>query len=384
MSLRRFLWPALLSLFSHSFLTPSAPAIEVRVLIVESAPHLTLSSPSPLKVSGCPSSSTPHWYPAHEKIYISYDPEGLRVGGQGVISHQGLSAEADLASHVQVNDRSYRGRVEVYRENGKEGLLAVNVVDMEEYLRGVIREEISPEWPLEALKAQAIVARTFALRQLLDNPQQLFHLKSTTDSQLYAGRQGEDHRSDLAVEETAGLVLTFQGKTIPAFYHAACGGHTEDAADVWSYNHSSLQGVPCPSCEFHPVYNWQASLRSEEIRRSLARWGYRVGGVEAILPLQRSKTHRILELEIRHGLGRMLMEGKRLRQILGYDLIRSTNFSVKRENGSFIFSGKGWGHGVGLCQWGAKGMADRAFRYEVILQYYYPGTVITRREETLD
>lgn len=384
MPLCRFLWPTCFGLFLYSLLPPAASAIEVRVLILESTPHLTLSSPTPLKLSGCLPSPDPRWYAPYEKIHISVDPEGLKIEGQRVICHRGLSAETDLSSHIQLNDRCYRGRVEVYRENGKGGLLAINVVDIEEYLRGVIREEISPEWPLEALKAQAVVARTFALRQFLDNPQELFHLRSTTDSQLYAGRQAEDHRSDLAVEETAGLVLAFQGKTIPAFYHAACGGHTEDAADVWSYNHASLQGVPCAYCKFYPVYSWQASLKSREIRQSLARWGYQAGEVEAITPLLRSKTHRILQLEIKHTLGRMLMEGKRLRQILGYDRIRSTNFSVRRENGSFTFSGRGWGHGVGLCQWGAKGMADRAFRYEMILEHYYPGTRLSRIEETLD
>jgi stage II sporulation protein D len=111
------------------------------------------------------------------------------------------------------------------------------------------------------------------------------------------------------------------------------------------------------------------------------RWGYQVGEIEAITPLARTKTNRILRLEIRHDLGRTLMEGKRFRQCLGYDLIRSTNFFVKRENSGFSFQGKGWGHGVGLCQWGAKGMAERAFSYEAILQHYYPGTRLSRLEE---
>jgi stage II sporulation protein D len=292
--------------------------------------------------------------------------------------------ETGSASYLQLNDRSYRGKLEIYRENGRERLLAINVLDMEDYLRGVIREEISPQWPMEALKAQAVVARTFALRQILDNPQQLFHLKATPDSQMYGGRQGEDFRCDLAVKQTEGLVLAYRGNAIPAFYHAACGGHTEDAADVWSYNHSSLQGVPCSYCQSYPVYAWQASLKQEDIRRALGRWGYQVAEVEAIVPLQRSKTNRILQLEIRHGTGRIVMEGKRLRQCLGYDLIRSTNFSVRGQNGSFTFQGRGWGHGVGLCQWGAKGMAERACPCEAILQHYYPGTRLARLEETQD
>jgi len=356
-----------------------AQAMEVRVLILESASQLTLSSEGTFKVLGGNPLDNTYQYPPDQKVLIRSDLFGFRVGGQAVYDGD-LKVEADSPFLIQLNDRAYRGRVEIHKEKDK-GLQAVNVLDLEEYLRGVIKEEISPQWPLEALKTQAVVARTFALRQIMDNPDQLFHLKCTTDSQVYGGRQGEDSRSDLAVQETAGLVLTYKGAPIPAFYHAACGGHTEDAAEVWSYNHTSLQGVLCSYCWTRPVYSWQVSLKQEEIRRALLRWGYQVGEIEAITPLARTKTNRILRLEIRHDLGRTLMEGKRFRQCLGYDLIRSTNFFVKRQNSGFSFQGKGWGHGVGLCQWGAKGMAERAFSYEAILQHYYPGTRLSRLEE---
>jgi len=382
MRLRHIFWLVLFSLGLNSFLSPPASAIEARVLIIESASRLTLSSPTRLQVSGC--FPSPCWYPPHEKLHISSDAGGLRIDGQWVACTGGLKAETDPASYVQVNQRSYRGTVEICKQNGKETLQAINILDLEEYLRGVIAEEISPQWPMEALKAQAVVARTFALRQILDNPEQLFHLKNTNDSQMYGGKQAEDSRSDLAVQETAGLVLTYQGRAIPTFYHAACGGHTEDVSEVWSYNHPSLQGVPCSYCEYYPVYAWQVSLKGEDIRQALLKWGFQVGEIEAIFPLNRTMSKRIRQLEIKHSWGRIIMEGKRFRQCLGYDLIRSTNFTIKWENGIFTFQGKGWGHGVGLCQWGAKGMADRAFSYEVILQHYYPGTRLSRIEEIGD
>jgi len=376
---RLLLWTILCFLVLSLCLSLPAQAMEVRVLILESASQLTLSSEGTFKVLGGNPLDNTYQYPPDQKVLIRSDLFGFRVGGQAVYDGE-LKVEADSPFLIQLNDRAYRGRVEIHKEKDK-GLQAVNVLDLEEYLRGVIKEEISPQWPLEALKAQAVVARTFALRQIMDNPDQLFHLKCTTDSQVYGGRQGEDSRSDLAVQETSGLVLTYKGEPIPAFYHAACGGHTEDAAEVWSYNHTSLQGVLCSYCWIRPVYSWQVSLKQEEIRRALLRWGYQVGEIEAITPLARTKTNRILRLEIRHDLGRTLMEGKRFRQCLGYDLIRSTNFFVKRENSGFSFQGKGWGHGVGLCQWGAKGMAERAFSYEAILQHYYPGTRLSRLEE---
>jgi stage II sporulation protein D len=354
-------------------------AVEVRVLILESASQLTISSSGPFELLGSNGAGFLGQYLPYERVLISSKSGGWKMGDEEYYGNS-LRVETLPSFFVQVNDHTYRGKLEIHKERGK-GLQAVNVLNLEDYLRGVIKQEISTKWPMEALKVQAVVARTFALRQALDNPQQIFHLKSTTDSQMYGGADGEDLRSDLAVRATADEVLTQNGKAIPTFYHAACGGHTEDAADLWSFNHSALRGVPCSYCPFYPVYLWQASIRGEEIRRALARWGYQIGEVEAIVPLQRSKTHRILSLEIQHTLGRTAMEGKRFRQCIGYDLIRSTNFTVKRENGGFAFQGKGWGHGVGLCQWGAKGMADRAFTYEEILEYYYPGTHLSRIEE---
>lgn len=357
-------------------------AMEVKVLILESASHLTLSCDAPFQVFSHNPFEFAHEYPPGEKVLVLPQPFGWRIGDQEVTCLD-LAVETDPSYFIEVNDRPFRGRLEIHEERGKR-IQVVNALDLEDYLRGVIKEEISTQWPLEALKVQAVVARTFALRQVLDNPGQSFHLKCTTDSQVYGGKQKEDFRSDWAVQDTAGIVLTYQGKPIPAFYHAACGGHTEDAGDVWSYNHFSLQGVPCSYCPYHSVYTWQASFRKEEIRRVLLRWGCQLGEIEAILPLVRSKTGRILQLEIVHAGGRTLMEGKKFRQYLGYDLIRSTNFSVKREKGVFTFLGKGWGHGVGLCQWGAKGMAERAFSYEAILQHYYPGTRLGRMEEMGD
>ncbi len=366
-----------------SLLLPlQAAAMEVKVLILESASQLTLSCDGHFQISRYDPIEFVHDFPSYEKVLVLPQPDGWRIGDQEVAG-QDLKVETDPSSFLEVNDRPFRGRLEIHQERGKR-IQVVNVLALEDYLRGVIREEISPQWPLEALKAQAVVARTFALRQVLDNPGQLFHLKCTTDSQVYGGKRREDFRSDWAVQDTAGIVLTYEGKPIPAFYHAACGGHTEDVADVWSFNHVSLQGVPCGYCPYHPVYTWQASLRKEEIRRALLRWGCQLGEIEAILPVTRSKTGRILQLEVRHAGGRTLMEGKKFRQCLGYDLIRSTNFSVNRQNGVFTFLGKGWGHGVGLCQWGAKGMAELAFSYEAILHHYYPDTRLARMEELGD
>lgn len=375
-------WSVLFSLVLNLMTFSPAGAIEVRVLILESSSQVTLSSEGPLRVTGGKPFESEYKFPAGEGVIIKSYPGGWRAGDQEFTGN-GLRVESDPPGLVRVNSRAYRGEL-VIRKERENGIRVINALDLEDYLRGVIREEISPQWPIGALKAQAVVARTYALRQILDNKDQSFDLRCTTESQMYGGQGREDPRCDLAVENTQGIILTYEGKPVTTFYHAACGGHTEDASYVWSYNHSSLQGVPCSYCWYHPVYVWQISLKKEDIRRALARLGYPVKEIEAITPLTRTKTNRILRLEIRHDESRILMEGKKFRQAMGYELIRSTNFTVKKENGGFTFSGKGWGHGVGLCQWGAKGMADRAFSYEAILQHYYPGARLSRLGEVLN
>jgi stage II sporulation protein D len=134
-----------------------------------------------------------------------------------------LRTDGDL---LWVNGLPYRGSIEVW--NTAAGLQVINQVALEDYVRGVMKVEADPSWPLEALKAQAVVARTYALYERLVSPDALYHLHSTTASQVYRGISGEDPRSDKAVEATRGVVLVYRGLIIPAFYHAASGGRTED------------------------------------------------------------------------------------------------------------------------------------------------------------
>ena len=280
---------------------------------------------------------------------------------------------------VDLEGQSYRGRLEIRRLNGS--LAAVNVVDLEEYLQGVLKDEIPPGWPTEAARAMAVVARTYAVYQMEQNLGGFFHLRATTASQVYGGATGEDIRTSSAVQATRGQILTVAGQPIAAFYHSCSGGTTEDALNVFGPNFDTVIGVRDDFSLSCPYVLWVQRLSIQQVEQGLQRAGYPIGSLQGIENLERSRTGRILRLAIRHGRGTLTLEGKRFREALGNDVIRSTDFEVQADSAGFTFVGRGWGHGVGLSQWGAKEMADLAYQYPDILKFYYPLAQISSLDE---
>jgi stage II sporulation protein D len=276
----------------------------------------------------------------------------------------------DPGALVQVEGRSYRGRVEVYPVSG--GLSAVNVVELEDYVQGVIKDEIPPGWPAEAAKAMAVIARTYAAYQMEQQAGNLFHVRSTTASQMYGGATGEDPRTTWAVQVTRGQVLVFGGRPISAFYHSCSGGATEDASDIFGLNFDMIVGVEDPFSGACPHALWVQRLTARQIEEALRRAGHAVGRVTGFQDLVRSRTGRILQIAVQHSAGTLVLEGRRLREALGNEVIRSMDVEISADAQGFTFVGRGWGHGVGLSQWGAKEMADLAYSYRDILKFYYP------------
>ena len=271
---------------------------------------------------------------------------------------------------VAADGQAYRGRLEVHRLAG--GLTVVNVVDLEDYLPGVLKDEIPAGWPMEAAKAVAVAARTYAVYQMEQNGGALFHLRATTASQEYGGATGEDPRTTAAVQATRGQILTFAGQPFPAFFHSCSGGTTEDAVDVFGVNFDMVVGVKDDFSLSCPYGLWVERLTLSQIERALIRAGYAVGRVVGIQDLLRSRTGRILQVAVQHSGGTLVLEGRRFREALGNEVIRSTDFQLRLDAGGYTFVGRGWGHGVGLSQWGAKEMAEMAYQYREILRFYYP------------
>lgn len=281
----------------------------------------------------------------------------------------------DEPDAVIINGRRFRGDVELIKKDNN-NLLAVNFIDLEDYVKGILYHEASHYWPIEALKAQAIVSRTYALYQMQENRAKDFDVTSDIYSQVYGGRTSERYRTNIAVEETKGLILTYNNKPFPTYFHATCAGHTEDASLLWNIDIIPLKGVICDFCKGSPHFNWHLVLDRGELRQRLVNAGYKMGMIKEITVLGKDNSGRITNLRIATTTKDLTISAKDFRNIIGPNEVRSTKFTVSIAGDDAVFEGVGWGHGAGLCQWGAYFMAKQGFTAEQVLKYYYPGSEI--------
>lgn len=307
---------------------------------------------------------------------------GLRVGDQMFpVKMLEFSGSKDVTIFTDGRENRYRGVVDIrVKDNGK--LLVVNVVGLEHYVRGVLYHEVSNRWPMEATKAQAVAIRTYAVHEMIKNKAEPFDVTGDIFSQVYGGRSAERFRTNLAADKTRGEILLYQGEVLPAYYSASCGGHTESAKYLWGNPLPPLRGVVCNFCRNEPNFTWTRNYQSSDIQRILNKHGYKLGLIKEIRILARNASGRVQDLKIidRNGKG-VVMSGAKFRDLIGPNRIRSTNFTVVMKGYYFDLVGKGWGHGVGLCQWGAYAMSKEHYDYKQILAYYYPGTELVNYME---
>jgi stage II sporulation protein D len=256
--------------------------------------------------------------------------------------------------------------------------VVVNEVPLEEYLVGVLRAETGEKFPLEALRAQAIAARTYAAYHRSLNGARPYHILASTAHQQYAGRVAPTSPIWGAVRETAGQVLLWEGDVFPAFYHTESGGYTEDPRTVFAAR--NMPGLKPVRCEFSigsPHYYWSLDVRLVDLAEILRRHDVAVGSVTAIDVTERTPSLRAATVTVHGSRGSVRLRGNDFRRMIGYDTFKSTLFAVAVDGNTAHFSGRGYGHGVGMCQWGAKGMAEQGHTARQILEFYYPGTVLS-------
>jgi stage II sporulation protein D len=274
---------------------------------------------------------------------------------------------------IRLNGREYASPLEIVRSG--DGLAVVNEVPLEDYVAGVLRAEASDKWPIETLRAQAIVARTYAAHHRIISAGKPFHILASTAHQQYAGRVARDSRLWTAVGDTVGQVLLWEGEVFPAFYHTESGGYTEDPRMVFAAkNMPALKPVRCEFSTGSPHYYWNLDLRLAELSDVLRRNDVQVGAVGAIEVSERTPSLRASVVTVHGSRSSARLRGNDFRRMLGYDTFKSTLFAVAVDGEWARFSGRGYGHGVGLCQWGAKGMAEQGYSARKILEFYYPGT----------
>jgi stage II sporulation protein D len=276
---------------------------------------------------------------------------------------------------MNMRGEPYRGKIRLHKNAGR-GIDVINVLNVEDYLYGVVPKEMPPQWHPEALKAQAIAARTYALYQKEKNKNRDYDIIASTTSQVYGGAGIETEKSNQAVDETRGKVLLYNGQLALTYFHANSGGMTEDAKSVWTADIPYLKSVQDDYSIKAPNYSWTLSLSTENIRKALNHKGLQIGSIKRVASVDVSSSGRVQKIKILHGGGEVVVKGTDFRNKIDPTLIKSTLFTITNGDDGILLEGKGYGHGVGMSQWGAYMMACEGYSYSDILKHYYCGTEI--------
>lgn len=280
-----------------------------------------------------------------------------------------LSYVGRLEGSLLVNGSSFQGSIEVWQADGK--LYLINVMPLEEYVKGVVRGESGRDWPVEAYKVQAVIARTYAVYNMKKRNGLPFQITSNVMHQVFnGGPYGED--ISRAVEETRGEILIYNGEPIEALYHSTSSDYTEDARDVFGQDYPYLRPVKV-TANMSPYQKWKRIISLKDIERATG-----IFNIEGIAILSRTSTGRVRELGFKTPLGLRKIRATELRRVLGWQTLPSTAFEVSLEQDSIIFTGSGYGHGVGLSQWSSLDMILQGKTYREVLAYFYPGTELSK------
>ena len=286
--------------------------------------------------------------------------------------------------------RTYRGTLEITAAGGC--LRVVNVVDLEDCVRSVVAAEMPPRFHPQALMAQAILARTYALRSAGRHAKAGFDLCDTNHCQAYAGAVAETPQTTAAAEATRGLVLTLGGDIADVNYHSTCGGHTAAAWEVWpgakrlphlAGANDEVSGVA--ACARSPQSRWTADISVADLLR-ISSAGDRVGVPTRLAVTRTSPDGRAAQIEIMFGAQTLAMTGQefylRCAGALGWGVVKSAWFDITPTSGGWHLAGRGAGHGVGFCQWGAQGRALAGASAREILAAYFPGADVRRLDDS--
>jgi stage II sporulation protein D len=257
----------------------------------------------------------------------------------------------------------------------KNQVLLINQLSLESYLEGVVPKEMVPSWKLEALKAQAVCARSYAYYLLRKSEDKDYDVAATTASQVYGGANVGNDNTSKAVSATRGSILAYNGQPVLTYFHSHSGGVLEDASQVWSGSSLLYYQVKNDdiSEKFNPIA-WQYLVRNEDLVKTLQKNGFRVQQVTDMAAGEVSSSGRLVTVEITTDSGPLKIRANSLRMWLGATNVKSVLASIQKQEDGFLFEGHGFGHGVGMSQWGAQGMAQSGASYEQILRHYYPGT----------
>lgn len=302
----------------------------------------------------------------------SVEPQGVAAIKTGP---SGIEYRPQGDALIRLNGKPFPGFIRLEPAAG--GVAVVNHVDLERYLEGVLGAEMPPQWPLEALKAQAVAARTYALQSALSRNGRNWDLMSTVEDQVYSSSTPKPSVI-AAVRQTRGEVLLHAGQIFPAFFHSTCGGLTESPSRALGKKGLEfLRGVTCRYCRPSPHYRWQFSISAEELGERLTRSGNGIGTIREVIQTEtgpRDQPQVLIAGQDGHKMFTMVD----FRRFIGRMDVKSGHFECRKSGDEFVFTGSGLGHGAGMCQWGAKGMASEGHTYRDILEHYYRSTTLEK------
>lgn len=315
--------------------------------------------------------------PQKEKLRVRFLHNTFELNGKLYEAKQ-LYIQAGEDESIYINDMPYRGYVTLLKQNG---MTVINHVLTEDYLYGVVPKEMPSTWPMGALRAQSIAARTFALKNRNRHSEQGFDLCNTAHCQVYEGSSAETKETTEAVDRTRGEVMFYHGAIIDAVFHTDSGGMTESAEQVWGSYVPYLRAVSELQTKTKP---WTQRVSTALFMKKMEENGKKIGLMKSIhlSPLSigkgskdRSPSGRVQFIEVLGDKGNCVVSGSDLRRLFA---LPSTLFDVQRESSDIVFHGYGGGHGLGLSQWGAKAFADRGKTDREILSHYYTDITIEK------
>ena len=314
----------------------------------------------------------------NNKIILSLDSNKDKY--YEISNNKSLIIRSSDRRGIWINSKRYSGKINIVFRNNK--ILVINVLGVEKYLNSVVGSEMPHKWHIEALKAQAIASRTYALKKTNNG---LYDIDSTQTNQVYNGLESSTFKTRRAVRETRSLVITYKNKLINALFHSSSGGMTENSEEVWSDPYPYLVTVK-DFDQKNPKIRWNKEVSKSELKEIFPI----IGGIQQIEVLNITETGRIKNLKITGTFGDKVITGKEFRSKLGlkstlfrptisedfYDKKDLNNQSNIQFHPFLIISGMGAGHGVGMSQWGARYMADKGYKANQILKYFYKGVNI--------
>lgn len=310
-----------------------------------------------------------------QKSKISVSNGGINIGNKHYDNSE-LRITGLRDGAIELNNIRYRGEIRILQQFNN-NFSVIEEVDLESFISGVLGSEMPQTWNEEALRAQGVTARTYAMYKKKVRRNEVYHLDML--ELAYRGMSSESPRLNKIVQDTKGVVMVYDWNIFPAYFHSTCGGHTEDVGSVFGKDSiPPLSGVVCNYCNNSKYSRWSTDISKSEIEKRLRDAKVYVSNISTVKAIDPGAGKHGSRVEIVSADGSKEMNANDFRLLVGPNYLYSTAFDSKNNGKSITFLGRGWGHGVGLCQYGAQAMAEKGFQWTAILKYYYPKIELVR------